>query len=182
MKISPGEKLILHMLADLFEHLGVESELDPAFIKSALDGHEWAISSRYGGFERDNSSDQVANEVGEILMMWRVIEERYAELSTDEKARLAALSPIFGEEPKFPGFDGNAGTGHYGTAAFLIRHDFGWDHFKKHYLNSHGSAPVEGQLRMVARFREVQSQKNFEPLSVEDLATILDERVHPENR
>jgi len=36
MKITDGEKLILLMLSDLYERLGVEGEIEPEFIKSAI--------------------------------------------------------------------------------------------------------------------------------------------------
>ena len=36
MKISDGEKLIILMLSELYEKLGVDGEIEPDFIKSAI--------------------------------------------------------------------------------------------------------------------------------------------------
>ncbi|MBU1348199.1 MAG: YfbU family protein [Alphaproteobacteria bacterium] len=182
MEVSQGEKLIIHMLSDLFEHLGVESELDPGFIKRALDGQSWAISSRYGFTERGDRDDSVANEVGEILHMWRIIEETVEGFDEQQQTQLVELAPVFGKTVKFPGFDANASSGHYGTAVFLVKEDFGWDHFRGRNLNSHGAGTVEGHRRMRARFKEVMRQRNFEQLTPKDMASVLNERTHPENQ
>jgi len=45
MKLTDGEKLILYMLSEIYEHLGIEgkTKIDSQFVKSAIhDGHAWA--------------------------------------------------------------------------------------------------------------------------------------------
>ncbi len=182
MKLSDGEKLTLFMLADIYEHLGL-TEVDPAFVRDSItDGHPWALKEKYHGIFHDDTPEETARQVASILGMWRVIEESYAQLDQTSKDRLAAEVEHFGKNPKFPGFDGNAGDGFYSAAEFLVKGDFGWEHFRGRSLNSHGSGPTDGQLRMLEVYRERVGKLHSGYFDADDLAAILRERIHPDRR
>lgn len=182
MKLSDGEKLGLFMLAEVYEHLGVNGDIEPKFVKDAISsGHAWAVKERYSGIFNDSGSDEIAHQVSRILGMWRMIEESYAKLDQSEKTRLASLVPHLGENPRFEGFDGNAGDGFYGTAEFLVnKADMGWDDFQGRPLNSHGSATTAGHLRMLEVYSERAGNLHRGGFTVEDLAAVLQARAHPD--
>ena len=56
MTLTDGEKLILLMLTDIYDKLGVQGEIDPQFVRSAIfDNMLWGLSWKYSGipFEKD---------------------------------------------------------------------------------------------------------------------------------
>ena len=71
MKISDGEKLIILMLSELYEKLGVDGEIEPDFIKSAIFSDQlWGIKWKYSGIPFEESEDrQIVKEVVDILDM-----------------------------------------------------------------------------------------------------------------
>jgi translation elongation factor TU len=109
MKLSDGEKLIILMLSELYEKLGVEGEIEPDFIKSAIFGNQlWGLKWKYSGIPFEESEDpEVVKEVVDILDMWSFIEYAYSRLTEAEKKQLEIDAAPFGKEPKFRGFDGN---------------------------------------------------------------------------
>ena len=68
MKLSDGEKLIILMLSELYEKLGVEGEIEPDFIKSAIFGNQlWGLKWKYSGIPFEESEDpEVVKEVEAI--------------------------------------------------------------------------------------------------------------------
>jgi len=72
MKLSDGEKLILFMLSELYEKLGIEGEMDPKFIKSAIcSGNTWGLKWQYTGiFDSGETKPELVTEVANILDMW----------------------------------------------------------------------------------------------------------------
>lgn len=178
MKLSDGEKLTLFMLTEIYEHLGVDGEVNPGFVRNAItDGHAWAIKEKYHGIFWEAGSQEQAHEVGRILLMWRAIEEAYADLSPADKERLAADVPLYGKDPKFDGFDGNASDGWYGTTQFVVnKADFGWDHFKGRSLNSHGAAHIDDHRRMLAVWDDQTSRGLGGRLGYDDLGRVLSAR------
>lgn len=178
MKLSDGEKLTLFMLTEIYDRLDVKGEIDPAFVRNSItDGHAWAIKEKYHGVFWDSGSQEQAHEVGRILLMWRAIEEAYADLSTGDKERLASDVPLYGKDPKFEGFDGNASDGWFGTTQFIVtKADVGWDHFKGRSLNSHGAAHIDDYRRMLTAWEDRARRGMGGRLGYEDLASILSAR------
>lgn len=181
MKLSDGEKLGLFMLAEIYEHLGVKGEIDPAFVKMALtDGQPWAIKERHGGLFWEGGSHETAKTVSRILGMWRAIEEAYDRFDEEQKAELEAKSPHFGKHPRFDGFDGNAGDGFYGAVEFMVnKSDMGWEHFKGRSLNSHGASSTASNLRMLEVWGERVVNLHRGGLQVDDVASMLNAQAHP---
>ena len=61
MKLSDGEKLIILMLSELYEKLGVEGEIEPDFIKSAIFGNQlWGLKWKYSGIPFEESEDGIS--------------------------------------------------------------------------------------------------------------------------
>ena len=83
MELSDAEKLILTMLCEVHAHLGIAGELDPGFVRSALDsGNTWGLRWKYGALYDGNSRSDppIVKEVAAILDMWSAIEDGYAAL------------------------------------------------------------------------------------------------------
>ena len=121
MKLSDGEKLILTMLSDIYEHLGIEG-FDPKLIRDAInDGQAWAIKWKYRGiFDIDETESDVHHDTVDILGMWDLIERAYGNLNSADKQRIETEAAPFGKNVEFMGFDGRDETDHLSVARFLI--------------------------------------------------------------
>lgn len=183
MKISDGEKLILLMLSELYEKLGIDGEIEPEFVRSAIFSNNiWAIPWKYSGIPFEDQDDpEIVKEVLNILDMWSLIEHSYALLSEKDKKHLEDIAAPFGKDPKFPGFDGNNESSYMGTASFIVNDLDRFEEFKGRNFNSHCPS-LDGHRRMLATLDEIRESMDFGPLSTEDLAKILKERIHPSRR
>jgi len=183
MRISDGEKLILLMLSELYEKLEIDGEIEPDFIRSAIFSNNiWAIPWKYSGIPFEDQEDpEIVKEVLDILDMWSFIEHSYEKLSKEDKAYLKKEAAPFGEDPKFPGFDGNNESSHMGTASFIVNDLDRFEQFKGRNFNSHCPS-LDGHARMLSVFREIRKKMNFGPLPAEELAKILKERIHPSRK
>jgi len=183
MKITDGEKLVLLMLSELYDKLGVDGEVEADFIRSAIfSDNLWSIPWKYPviPFE-EQETPEVVKEVLDILDMWDFIEHSYERLSDKDKAYLEKEAAPFGKSPKFPGFDGNNETTHMGTASFIVNELDRFVEFKGRDFNSHCPS-LDSYRRMLSVFEGIRRNMNFNSLSARDLASILAERVHPDNR
>ena len=183
MKLTDGEKLIVLMLSELYEKLGVNGEIEPDFIKSAIFSDQlWGIKWKYSGIPFEESEDpEIVKEVVDILDMWSFIECAYSQLDEDQKAKLEADVPYFGKDPKFVGFDGNNETEYMGTAMFLVNELERFQEFSGRSFNCH-SPSIEGYRRMLSAFEPIRKTLSYEPLNLEQLTTILNEKAHPSRR
>lgn len=183
MKVSDGEKLILLMLSELYEHLEINGEIEPSFIQSAIFSNNlWAIPWKYSGIPFEDQDDpEIVKEVLDILDMWSFIEYSYEQLSDKEKEYLEVAAKPFGKDPKFPGFDGNNESSYMGIASFIVNDLERFEEFKGRNFNSHCPS-LDGHGRMLSVFEKIRRNMNFGPLSAGDLTNILKERIHPDNR
>ena len=64
------------MLSEIYEHLGINGEIDPTFVREAIySGNLWGLQSRYPGiFDIEKKDPAIVAEVRDILDMWRLIE------------------------------------------------------------------------------------------------------------
>lgn len=182
MNISDSEKLILLMLSELYDTVGVKGEIDPDFIRSAIfDNKEWSIPWMYPGIPfTEQSTPDVVKEVLDILDMWSVIESSYEQLSAEDKILLEKSAEPFGKDPKFDGFDGNNESEHMSTAKFLVHDLHRFDEFKDRYFNSH-SQVLEIYRRMLPVFEETRRNARY-PFTVEQLSKVLQSKAHPDYR
>jgi uncharacterized protein len=183
MKLSDGEKLIILMLSELYEKLGVEGEVEPEFIKSAIFSDQlWGLKWKYSGIPFEESEDpEIVKEVVDILDMWSLIERAYSQLSEAQKKELEIAAEPFGKDPMFNGFDGNNETEYMGTANFLVNELERFVEFKGRSFNSH-SPSIDTHHRMLKVFKDIRKKLAYEPMSVDDLTKILKEKVHPTRR
>ncbi|MBC8080898.1 MAG: YfbU family protein [Gorillibacterium sp.] len=183
MKITDGEKLILLMLSELYDKLGVDGEIEPDFIRSAIfSDKSWSIPWKYSGIPFENQeTPEIVKEVLDILDMWSFIEYSYRELSEEDKAYVEKEAAPFGKDPRFRGFDGNNETDYMGTASFVVNQLNRFEEFKGRNFNSHCPS-VDGYHRMLSVFEGIKNNIYVESLNAEQLVRILKEKIHPENR
>lgn len=183
MKITDGEKLILLMLSELYEKMGVDGEIDPEFIKSAIFRDQlWGIPWKYSGIPfEDQETPEIVKEVVDILDMWSFIEYGYQELTAEEKAQLEVDADPFGKEPKFQGFDGNNETEYMSVASFIVNDLDRFEKFKGRSMNSHMPS-IESYKRMLSVFEPMRRNLISGRLSLSSLTAILKARIHPESR
>jgi hypothetical protein len=139
MKISDGEKLILLLLCEMYEHLGIRGEYDVRFVKSAiLNKQTWGIPWHLSGVPWDSRDvPPEVREVADLLEMLSCIERSFAALSQEDRDHLKATVPLAEGSQIFAGFDGNNESEHLAVAQFLI-HELGrFQRFKERELNSH---------------------------------------------
>ena len=183
MNVSDSEKLILLMLTELYDSVGVDGEINPDFIRSAIYSDKtWSIPWKYSGIPfEDQDTPEVVTEVLDILEMWSVIEFSYAELSDDEKALVEKGATPFGKKPTFKGFDGNNETEYMSTASFIVNDLERFEEFKGRNFNSH-SQSIDTYNRMQLIFEEIKKNIDFYPLNAQQLIQLLKEKIHPEHR
>lgn len=183
MKISDGEKLILLMLSEVYDRLEIDGEIEPDFIRSAIfNDKAWSIPWKYVGIPfEDQETPEIVSEVLDILDMWSFIERSYSELTDNEKSFVIENAAPFGENPTFPGFDGNNETNYMSTASFIVNDLDRFEEFKGRNFNSHCPS-IDSYKRMLLVYKPLFQQLNFQPLSAQNLVDILKERTHPDNR
>lgn len=182
MEITDGEKLILLMLTEIYQKLGIDGEIDPEFVQSALfSDNLWGIPWRYSGIPFDDTATPpVVNEVVDILDMWMFIERSYEDLTDGVKARIESDAP-FGGDSKFRGFDGNNKSGYVGVARFLIKDLSRFSDFGDRDLDAH-MPTIETHKRMLTVFRPIRAGLLGRLMTADELIDVLNEQVHPDSR
>lgn len=183
MKLTDGEKLIILMLTEMYEKLQINGETEPDFLRSAIfNDHLWGIRWKYSGIPFEPSEDPpVVREVVDILDMWSFIESAYSRLDEKQRLKLAQDAAPLGENPCFQGFDGNNESEHMSVAMFLVNQLDRFQEFKGRSFNCHHPS-LDAHRRMLAVFEPLRVTLTGSPLSLEQLTTILKERVHPSRR
>jgi uncharacterized protein len=179
---SDGEKLILIMLGEVYKHLKIKGDIDPAFVAEAIHGgHYWGLRWKYSGiFHGHEDNERVVSEVVDVLDMWSFIEGGYGELSQKDKAVVAKQAAPFGEHVQFPGFDGNNEAEHLGIAHFLIDDLERFSRFKgRRDLNSHVPS-IETYRRMFRVFEPMRRTLIMgRELGVTEIIELLKAKRHP---
>ena len=140
------------------------------------------LSRLYVGIPFDDSDDpSIVKEVLDILEMWDSIEWSYKRLSDGEKRKLEEAADPYGKEPIFCGFDGNNESSYMGTALFIVNDLARFVEFRGRDLNSHCPS-IDAYKRMLVAYRNIRHSHGYEILSVDHLAAILNEMMHPSNR
>lgn len=181
MQLTNAEKLILVMLSEVYEKLGIkgESGVDPRFIQSAIySGHTWGVEWKYSWiFDNPDAQPPELNDVINILDMWSIVEEAYEVFDDEQKAQLEQLASPFGNNPDFPGFDGNEEGEFSSIATFLTEHLDRFTRFKGRICDSHIPS-VPRYRRMYQVFETVQPALFDRRLTVNELAQILNAGSH----
>lgn len=181
MTLTNAEKLILAMLADVHEKLGID-EVNTKLIKQAIySNNTWALSWELPHIVGD-SADLTPTKVSlvvDILDMWSFIEEAYEQLTITEKSALEAKADPFGKDVKFLGFDGNNESEYMNIANFLVQDMNRFSRFTSRYLNSHCPS-IEGHQRMLVKFLAIRHILGSRGLSVQEMAEVLNARRNPD--
>jgi len=137
MKLTNPEKLILIMLSDIHEKLGIDN-VDTKLITNAIySQNTWALSWELQGIVGDSpdTTPQEVIDVVDILDMWQFIEEAYETFDASEKTKIETETQR--KNVKFIGFDGNNETEYMSIARFLVEDMGRFSRFKNRELNSH---------------------------------------------
>lgn len=174
MKLTDGEKLVVVMLSEIYEHLKINGEVDPKFVRSAIsNGNLWGLEWEYPGlFGIEETPEVVVKHAINTLDMWAFIEHGYAKLQDDDKAQLIKDVGSWAKDPKFRGYDGNSETEYMGAARFLVEDMGRFAEFKGRDFNSHMPC-VDGYSRMYSVFEPIRSTLADASMSVNQLAQVL---------
>jgi hypothetical protein len=177
MEMTSAEKLIVMMLSEIYEKLGIKRGIDPKFIQVAINtGNTWAIELRYGEFLRIQHTERaVASEVLKIMDTWDLIERSYERLLVAEKTQ---VRKNYGGIPRFSGFDETSEAGHLGAARFITDHlGRRFLRFKRRDLNSNAPS-LEAHRRVLSNAEPLRRSLDRRLLSGTQIAAILDQHMH----
>ena len=175
MELSSGEKLILIMLSEIYEHLKIKGDIDPQFVREAIfSENTWGIAWKYPGIigSGETPTSPVVSKVLDILEMWELLETSYSRLQPPDKARLEKEAESFGSDVRFRGFDGNHETEYMGVAGFLVNDLERFSTFKGRDLNSHMPL-LDTYGRMLAVYKSIRNSYDFDLLNAEQIIEIL---------
>lgn len=177
LQLSDGERLILAMLSELYQKLGVKGDIDPEFVKTVVWGNDdWALAWKYDWLFPSRENPKEVEETANILSMWRVLEQSYANLSKADKDRIKVEAHPFGDEVKFVGFDANNDP-HQHIAEVIVNVLGRFEERKGKIPNSHSSATITGYRSMLQEYQAVISEKApTGQLTTDDLIRILSAR------
>lgn len=178
MKLTSADKLILILLSEIHENLGIQGGVDTKLItESIYSGNTWALSWEFSGVisgESDNTNETPmhVNEVVDILDMYSFIENAYDSLSNEDKNKIETTVDTVIFYAKFRGFDGNNEPKHYNAANFLIKQMGRFEIFKDRSLNSH-SEMLPRYSNMLKIFNPIRAKLADRSLSCEEIVTLL---------
>ena len=184
MKFTDSEKLIITMLAEIYEKLEVNGNVNHQLVKAAIEKNFlWAFNWGQVGFDI-SEQEPLPKEVVEVfnhLKMWSYIEKSYAELTQENKNDLEKKLSSLGINPVFLGYDKSKEATHYNILKFLFSYCKRFSFLGNRELNSH-SPVLESYKRMWAVFSPMLEISDFEKLSIEQLALVLHEQMDPDSR
>lgn len=175
MELKKSERLILVMLADIYEKLGIKNSVDTKLLTSAIHSdNTWALSWELQGIVgySPDPTPPAVREVVDILDMWSFIEEAYAIFGVLERKKIATDADPFGTNVQFTGFDGNNETEHTSIARFLIEDMGRFSRFKGRDLNSHHPT-IETYRRMFAVFEPIRKTLVNRRLTADQVIALL---------
>jgi uncharacterized protein YfbU (UPF0304 family) len=183
VEFSDGEKLNLLMQCEIYNHLGIDGEIDPKFVGAVINGgHNWALKWEYTGiFHGHQDNENTVSEVVDILDMWLFIESGHKSLSKQDKSRVKMEAKPFGEHVAFPGFDGNNESEHLSIAIFLTRDLGRFSFLKNRGLNSHCPS-IEAYQRMFAVFEPIRRNLTGGELNATQIIELLQAKMHPDHQ
>lgn len=178
MNLSNSEKLILAMLCDIHEKLGIDKDgdhINHELVSEAISSdNTWALNWEYENLLALTREEkpQVLTDVCDILDMWDFIEDTFARLSDADKKIYMENVPGYCHDPKFSGFDGNNESEYLSTASFLVEKLNRYDSFKGRIVNSH-TRNVDKYLSMYKVFKPIRENLIMENIKVDDLIKIM---------
>jgi len=137
MKLKDSEKLIILMLSDLHDEVGL-TKVDTKFLRSAIrTDNAWAISWEVPCMKPNHEDvPSEAIDVINYMDMWGVLEESWSRYSEDEKNLVIISSPL-GKNARFPGFDRREESKYFEIATLFVEDMGRFQRYKSRDLNSH---------------------------------------------
>ena len=172
---TSGEKVIILMLCELFRHLKVDDHaLNLKLIEeAALGGHYWALEWELSHIFGKGISGNVAEEVGQILDMWRVIGYSYQGLSAEDRDDLEKNAGVTKHSSEFDGFDLNTEVEHYSVARVIFEVLGRFSDLKEREFNSHRPT-LERHRAMLTAYRAMNETRELsKPLTREQVRELL---------
>jgi uncharacterized protein len=168
MQLTNPEKLILFMLSEIHEKLGITNGIDTKLIRSAiLNDQTWALSRDVFPI----ANYEAPHELGivlDILGMWKIIEQAYERLEESEKTKIEKEAKEYGRDVKFVGFCATNEKRFFSIAKFRINDMEGFPEFKGRNLDSH-IGKLQIYQNMLAVFKKLPPTE----LTVDQLINIL---------
>lgn len=181
---SDGDKLLILMMRDLYEHLKVKDPgIDPEFLGEVIwGGHYWAAKWNLPGVFHGHEDDpRDLHFVLDVLDMWDAIERAYSKLTKKDKAAIERDAAPLGTHVRFSGFDGNNESSHLGIALFLVNKMDRFTRFQGRDLNAH-MPTLATHRRMLPIFAGMRKHLPGAELSASQITELLQARTHPDNR
>lgn len=175
MKLTNPEKLILIMLSEIHEKLGIQNGVSTKLLTSAIYSNQtwglsWEMPGIVGGSSEPTPPDVKA--VSDVLDMWSFMEEAYEAFDAPTKAQIKTDADPFGTQVKFSGFDGNNEPELMSIARFLVEDMGRFSRFKGRDMNSHHPS-IATYRRMLAVFEPIRSTLVGHGLSADQVVQIL---------
>ncbi|HDX8591152.1 TPA: YfbU family protein [Aeromonas dhakensis] len=182
MNFSPEQRLIVSLLCDIHQKLEIADSFDSQLISDAINTrNDWAIGMLYGDSLGDTSGlGEECLFVCNVLNMSECIETSFAQMDAAQQTETRRLTD-FNPERVFFGFDGNNETHLMSIARFLVTRMDKFTHFTGREFNSHMPS-VDAYKRMLGAFNQVMDRGNFGPLGPQEVAFVMNEMRHPDNR
>ena len=184
MEFTNEQKLIVALLTEIHSALKIEDGLDPMFIQDKVcSGNTWALRWHYSGlFQDEEDTPEDVKFVAKVLDLWERLEHSFESLSDAQKAQLLELSPVYGGDVRFRGFDGNGGDRDGMSTVHILVEEMGrWRTFKGRDFNAHMrmSGVYERMLEASDALGKGYADYDF---SIEEMAQVLNAATHPDNR
>lgn len=174
MKLSDGEKLILVMLSDIYQHLKIDGDIDPKFVKTSIfDDQTWGLAWQYTGlFPGHDDTPPVVKETCDIFDMYRVLDSSFKKLSAPDQKRVRDAADPFSEFIEFQGFDFNNDP-HASVASYLVKHLERYTEINPD-LNSHSITTLQTYRAMLKNFKPMIDPFPHGGLSADQIIKVLD--------
>lgn len=175
LALSPETRLLALLLS--------ESLMDPAErdirpedagrIRDALaNGQDWSILSMLRFLEEEPATEEAVRYVGDVLNLYRVLNDAHAALPDAERNALAKRRPGIADDLSWPGFDANNESEHLGIATQYIEKLGRFAELGGVALNSH--YPTEAKNRRMLAVFEAQGGLGHHARTAAEIEAVLD--------
>jgi len=157
MKLNNSKKLTLAMLADIYQHLNIQGQVDPRLVRAAIQtGNTWALAWEYTSLQLEPERDQPreVDEVANVLGMWDRLEQSYTELTPEQQEHVKDVTGR--PQVRFQGFDGGSEGNHLNIARFFADYMARGAYLKGRDLDSHAPT-LDTNRRMFTAFKRMES-------------------------
>ena len=171
MNFTDEQRLIVTMLGEIGQHLGIKNGLDYGLIaKSAAWHDDWAITWAHDAIFPGSATPAHVRHVVDVLDMWDFIENAYARLQPADQAKVQAA--WYGQAPELSGFDGNNESEYYHAAKVLIDDLNRFQHFSGRDLNSHAPS-IDRHQRQLEVFLPIRQNIHMGAMTADQIIAVL---------